>query len=417
MMQKRKEIIGSLITIGDEILLGDIPNGNAHYIASSLRAKGFRLRSMVTVGDEENDIIQTLNRHLKDSRFIIMTGGLGPTEDDRTNSAVSKAFDLPLVANRDYRESLRKKCAQRGLSWSEELDKLTELPEGAIKIGMGMAGFLIEHHDIPCYFLPGVPSEMRQLVTEVVIPDLELRFPNRPVYIKQILRIQGLRESAIGNRLKNLSFQDATIQLGYLPQPCENWVTLLITSEDERSATFRLQQAQKEIAARLGSEHISGLNDDSIETVVGRQLREKNWRMAAAESCTGGLVSSRITAIAGASDYFERAFITYSNEAKIEMLGVPPELLNQHGAVSEPVARAMAEGALKQAKVNVALAITGIAGPTGGSPDKPVGTVFVACSTLSHTQVEKHLFGGSREAVQEQSSQAALVLLWRVLLK
>lgn len=417
MSQKQEEIIGSLITIGDEILLGDIPNGNARYIASSLRAKGFRLKAMVTVGDEENDIIHTLNRHLKDSRFIIVTGGLGPTDDDRTNSAIAKAFDLPLVANREYRESLQKKCAERGLSWSEELDKLTELPEGATKIGVGMAGFTIEHHNIPCYFLPGVPAEMRQLMTEVVLPDLELRFPNRPFYIKQILRVQGLRESVIGNRLKSLSFEDAGIQVGYLPQRCENWVTLLITGEDEQSANARLQQAQKEIAVRLGSEHISGLNDDCIEAIVGRQLREKSWRMAAAESCTGGLVSSRITAIAGASDYFERAFITYSNEAKMEMLDVSPELLSQHGAVSKSVARAMAEGALKQANVDVALAITGIAGPSGGSPEKPVGTVFVACSTHSHTQVEKYLFGGTREAVQEQSAQAALVLLWKVLMK
>lgn len=417
MTQEQKQIIGSLITVGDEILLGDIPNGNAHYIAASLRSNGFRLRSMVTVGDAEHEIIQALHTRLEDSSFGIITGGIGPTEDDRTSAAAAKAFNLPLVVNDRYRQSLKEACTRRGLGWSEELDKLTELPQGAVKIGRGMAGFILEQDHVVCYFLPGVPAEMQQLMSDQVLPDLKRRFPERPVYIKQIIRVQGLRESVIGNRLKSLSWDDEAVQVGYLPQLYENWVTLLVTGKDQASATARLRQVHAQIVERLGAQHVSGLNDATIETVVGRQLRAKSWKLAVAESCTGGLICQRITSVAGASDYFERAFITYSNQAKMEMLGVSPDLLNQHGAVSEPTARAMAEGALQQASADVALAVTGIAGPAGGTPDKPVGTVFIACSTNSHTTVHKHLFAGPRAVVREQSAQAALVLLWRILLQ
>lgn len=417
MTNKQREVIGTLITIGDEILLGDIPNGNAHYIACTLHTKGFRLRSIVAIGDGEDEIVDIFSRHLPKSDFLVVTGGLGPTEDDRTIAAVARAFNLSLTVNHDYRERLQKHLAQRDLPWSDELDKLINLPDGSVKIGIGMAGFLLDHQNIPCYFLPGVPTEMRQLLTETVIPDLELRFPQRPVYVKDILRVQELPESSIGHRLKDLSFQDVGIDIGYLPQGNENWVTLLATAKNKEEANARLLQAQQQIIAQLGEEHVSGLNDDSIEKVVGAQLRGRRWKMAAAESCTGGLLSRRITAVAGASDYFERGFISYSNEAKMEMLGVPSSLLHEHGAVSEPVARAMVEGARKQAKVDVALAVTGIAGPTGGSPEKPVGTVFIACSTARQTKVEKHLFAGTREVVQEQSAQAALVLLWRILAK
>lgn len=415
MTNKNREIAGRLINIGDEILSGDVPNGNAHFMACALHNKGFRLRSMVTIGDREDDIVELLNHCLHGSDFLLVTGGLGPTEDDRTIAAAARAFNLSLTVSRADREQLQKYFAERNMPWSDDADKLISLPQGAVKLRMDMAGFLLDYQNIPCYFLPGVPAEMQQLMNEKVIPDLESRFPQRPVYIKQVLRVQGLTESVISYRLKDLSLQGLGIDIGYLPQRNENWVTLLATAATREEAHIRLHRAQQQIVARLGAECISGIDDESLEKVVGVRLREKKWKMAAAESCTGGLLSSRITTVSGASDYFERGFITYSNKAKAEMLEVPAELLRQHGAVSEPVARAMAEGARKQAKVDVAVAVTGTAGPTGGSPTKPVGTVFIACSTARQTQVEKHLFPGTRDMVQERSAQAALVLLWRIL--
>ena len=410
-----KEIIGSLLTIGDEILLGDIPNGNAHHIASELRSRGFRLDKMITVGDCEEEIIQILPMCLKKCDFLIVTGGLGPTDDDRTCAAVSKAFNRPLARNSNYAKWLEARLFKLGIAWSTQAARMAELPQGAVKIGLEMAGFFIEHLKIPCYFLPGVPHEMRFLLEKVVIPDLEARFPNRLVYVKHVLRVQGLMESEVNRRLKDLGLEAVGVEIGYYPQVGENWVSIFAAAPTEEEAQSCIRVAEVEVIARLGSEHISGHNDESLEIVVGRELRKRGWKMAAAESCTGGLLSNKITSVSGASDYFDRAFVTYSNEAKMEHLKVPAVLLRTHGAVSEPVARAMAEGTRSESNVDVTLAITGIAGPTGGSPEKPVGTVFIACATPERTVVEKHLFDGSREHIQESAAQAALVLLWRIL--
>ncbi len=415
MAKKPTEAIGSLLTIGDEILLGDIVNGNARHIAYELRTRGFRLEKIITVGDREDEIVESLVLCLDRSDFIIVTGGLGPTDDDRTNAAVSKAFDLPLVSDRRYTEWLKKHTAEHGIAWTSGVEKMAALPDGAVKLGMDMAGFFIDHQDVPCYFLPGVPSEMTFLLSNIVIPDLERRFPERGVYLKEIVRVQGYYESEVNLRLKDLSCRHIGVEIGYLPQGRENWVTLFATASSEEECRSRIREVREEVIARLGAQHISGRNDECLEKVVGRQLNDKSWRIAVAESCTGGRLSGRITSIAGASDYFDRAFITYSNQAKMDLLGVPGEMLEAYGAVSEQVAVAMAEGALKRAAVDVAVAVTGIAGPSGGSDEKPVGTVFIACVTPLGRKVTRHLFKGNREHIQESSVQAALLLLWRML--
>jgi nicotinamide-nucleotide amidase len=410
-----QEVTGSLLTIGDEILLGDIANGNAHHIASELRSRGFRLGKMVTVGDRAEEIVEILCQCVEGSRFIIVTGGLGPTDDDRTCEAVSKAFNLPLDPDEEYTRWLKQHVAERGRAWTEEVARMAKLPRGSVKLGLEMAGFFIEHHSIPCYFLPGVPHEMRHLLKELVIPDLEARFPDRLVYIKHVLRIQGMPESEINKKLKDMSSPCAGPQIGYLPQVGENWVTIFVAAGTMEEAQVQVKRAEEDVIRLLGSEHISGHNDESLEKVVGRQLMERDWTLVLAESCTGGLLSRKITTVAGASNYFDRGFITYSNQAKMDLLDVPEELLLARGAVSEPVAVAMARGARTHAGADVAVSITGIAGPSGGSDEKPVGTVFIACVTPSGSVVEKHAFGGDRVHVQESAAQAALVLLWRTL--
>lgn len=415
--QKTSEIVGSLLTIGDEILLGDIADSNSHYIAWELRARGFRLGRIITVGDQVEEIVEMISHCLLKSRFLIVTGGLGPTDDDKTSAASAIALGVPLVTHLDYRKWLEERLAQRGRDLSPEVARMADLPEGAVKLGQGMAGFFIEHQGIPCYFLPGVPHEMKTLLAELVIPDLEKRFPLRTRCMKRVIRVQGLLESEINQRLNDLDAREMAVEIGYYPQGRENWVTLFSTGESEKDCLERIDAAEAKVVARLGAERISGRNEETIEKVVGRQLLAKKWKLAVAESCTGGWVAKRITAVAGASDYFDRGFITYSNRAKMELLKVPGDLLESHGAVSEPVARAMAEGARLQAGVNVALAITGIAGPTGGTPEKPVGTVFISCATPEETLVEKHFFRGSREVIQESAAQTALVLLWRTLSK
>jgi nicotinamide-nucleotide amidase len=413
MAEGLRVVAGSLITIGDEILFGDIPNGNAHHIAVELRSKGFRLERMITVGDEEDEIVKTLLRAHQESRFLIITGGLGPTDDDRTNDAVSRAFRRRLLPDQGYTQWLKERLAQRGRSWTDQLAKMAQLPEGAVKLGVGMAGYFLEYENVPCYFLPGVPHEMKTLLAELVIPDLEKRFPHRLVSIKQILRIQGFYESELNRRLKTLGTETFGVEIGYLPHDAEIRLTLMATAESESEAQTRIEALEKKIIPLIGRQHVFGRNEETLETVIGEKLRHLSWRLAIAESCTGGLVSRKITAVPGASDYLDRAIVTYSNQAKEELLKVPGDLIAAHGAVSEQVALAMAQGIRSQARVDVALAITGIAGPTGGTEEKPVGTVYIACVTPKHSEIEKHLFTGNRELIQERAAQAALMLLLR----
>jgi len=408
-------VTGTLLTIGDEILLGDISNDNAHHIAIELRARGFLLDRMITVGDIEDDIVEYLGQCVSRSHFVIATGGLGPTDDDRTCSAVSRAFERPLICNRDYAAWLKGRLAGWGVEWSREMERMAELPEGAVKLGLNMAGFFVLQKDIPCYFLPGVPNEMKHLLAKNVIPDLETRFPDRCSYLKHIVRIQGLLEAQVSMLLRSFDPIRERVDIGYYPQGRENWVSIFAAAPDEEQCRSLVKNAEEKIIALIGSHHISGHNDDCLEKVIGRYLRERGWRLALAESCTGGLLSRKIAAVPGASDYLDRALVTYSNQAKMELLGVSEELLRVHGAVSEQVALAMAEGALKSAVAEVAVGITGIAGPTGGTPEKPVGTVFIACITSSRKVVEKYSFGGTREQIQESSTQAALVMMWKLL--
>ncbi len=415
MLDNHSHVTGTLLTIGDEILLGDIPNLNAHHIALELRARGFLLDRMLTIGDIEDDIIEYLGQCLTKCNFLIVTGGLGPTDDDRTSSAVSKAFGRPLITNLDYATWLQGRLSAWGVEWSREVQRMAELPEGAIKLGLEMAGFFVLHNEIPCYFLPGVPNEMKYLLKHAVIPDLESRFPGRCSYVKEIVRVQGLMESEMNKRLRAFDPGREGVDIGYYPQGRENWISIFAAARSEEECRGLIKRAEEKITALIGPRNISGRNDDCLEKVIGRHLRERGWRLVLAESCTGGLLARRITAIAGASDYLDRGFITYSNGAKTELLGVPEEVLNNYGAVSRQVALAMANGACTHAGVEVAVAITGIAGPTGGSPDKPVGTVFIACVTPSGKTVEKYHFSGTREQIQESAAHAALVIMWKLL--
>jgi len=301
------------------------------------------------------------------------------------------------------------------MEWSRELERLAELPDGALKIGLDMAGFFVLHNDIPCYFLPGVPNEMKHLMAENVIPDLETRFPNRCTYLKHIVRIQDLLEAQVNKKLRSFDPSREGVDIGYYPQGRESWVSIFAAAPNEEECRTLVKKAEEKSITLIGARHISGHNDDCLEKVIGRYLRERGWRLTIAESCTGGLASRKITAVPGASDYLDRAFVTYSNRAKTEILGVSEELLRAHGAVSGQVALAMAEGALKSASVEVSVGITGIAGPTGGTSEKPVGTVFIACVTPSQKIVEKYCLGGTREQIQESATQAALVMLWKLL--
>jgi nicotinamide-nucleotide amidase len=258
-----------------------------------------------------------------------------------------------------------------------------------------------------------VPHEMKTLLSDLVLPDLAERFPARQALVKQVLRIEGYYESELNRLLKALSTEAAGVEIGYLPHDAEIRLTFLASAESESTALARVEALERKVIRAIGEKHVIGRNEETLERVIGEKLRARGWRMAVAESCTGGLVSRKITSIPGASDYFERGLVTYSNAAKEELLHVPGALITTYGAVSEQVARAMVQGMRTQARVEVALAVTGVAGPTGGTEEKPVGTVFIGCATPQHCEVERVFFSGTRELIQERTAQAALMVLWR----
>ncbi len=413
MAKELRSIRGALITIGDEILFGDIPNGNAHHIALELRAEGFRLDRMVTVGDDEDEIVKALTRCHQESAFLIVTGGLGPTDDDRTNDAVACAFNRNLVLDPGYAKWLRERVTSQKRPWTEQVAKMAHMPEGAVKLGVGMAGYFLEHQNIPCFFLPGVPHEMKSLVAEFVLPELARRFPERLLQVKEVLHIEGFFESELNRRIKTLELSHAGVEIGYLPHDAEVRLTLMAAAESVAEAECRVAEVEEQIIGVIGREHLIGRNGETLERAVGTRLRARKWRVALAESCTGGLVARKITLVAGSSDYFERGVVAYSNQAKVDLLKVGADVLARHGAVSEETARAMVRGIRAEAGVEAALATTGIAGPSGGSDGKPVGTVFIACATPDREVVVEYHFSGSRELIQERTAQAALILLWR----
>jgi len=413
MAKELSSIRGTLITIGEELLFGDFPNGNAHHIALELRAKGIRLARMVTVGDDEDEIVKELSRCHRESAFLIVTGGLGPTDDDRTNDAVARAFNRNLVLDPGYAKWLRERLASQKRPWTEQVAKMAHMPEGAVKLGVGMAGYFLEHQNVPCFFLPGVPHEMKSLVAEFVLPELAERFPERLLQVKEVLRIEGFFESELNRRIKTLELSHAGVEIGYLPHDAEVRLTLMAAAESVAEAERRVAGGEEQLIGVIGREHLIGRNGETLERAVGTRLRARNWRLALAESCTGGLVARKITLVAGASDYFERGVVAYSNQAKVDLLKVAADVIARHGAVSEEAARAMVRGIRAEAGVEAALATTGIAGPSGGTDDKPVGTVFIACATPDREVVAEHHFSGSRELIQERTAQAALILLWR----
>lgn len=415
MAREARSIRGTLVTIGDEVLFGDILNTNARYIAMELRAKGFLLNRMITVGDQHDTIAATLLDAIKDTHFLVVTGGLGPTDDDRTNAAVAEAFGRRLELHTEYTAWLEARLKSMGRSWNAHLEKMATLPAGARKIGWEMAGFFLEHESVPCYFLPGVPHEMKDLMRAHVLPDLQARYPNRLFYVKRTLRVVGFYESELNGLIERVATEPGFKEIGYLPHGGEIRLTLLGAGASEEEALCRVEDLEASVVPLLGSHHIVGRDEETLEGAVGEALRRLGWKLSVAESCTGGLLARKITSVPGASDYFERGLVVYSNRAKTEMLAVPEGLIREHGAVSGPVAEAMARGLHRLAGTEAVLAVTGIAGPSGGTEEKPVGTVFVACLAGDFSGVKRFHFKGDREQIQERSAQAALIWLWRIL--
>ena len=404
---------GEIICIGDELISGRVGDKNAAYASSRLTPLGISVGAVSFIGDEPACIGDTLKRALARSDFVLVTGGLGVTDDDLTAQAAAEVFGLPLAESRRMIKNLRAFWSARGQDLPNEARKMAWLPEGADILCADCAGFrLTAGGGIPVFFLPGVPSETRRLVDEKVIPALLALLPDggedRPR--DRELTVFGLGESEIQKRLDHA--MPPGVSLGYYPVFPEEKLYLSARGADREKVEALLDEAQAEIMARLG-DYIVATGGEKLETAVVRLLGEKGLSLALAESCTGGLIGHRITGAPGASEVFLRGLVVYSNQAKQDLVGVSTQTLEKYGAVSAECASEMAIGALKSAGAGVAVSVTGIAGPGGGSPEKPVGTVFFGLAHGDDVKAEGYRFFGDRDMVKAQSAETALVWLRR----
>ena len=408
-----------IITIGDELISGRTADENARFLGEALYLRGFSVSKITTVGDGRGDISGALKNLKYDTRFIIVTGGRGPTEDDKTSEAAAFCFGKKLILNPEAFQMMEKLLGKANRKVSEVNKKQAVLPEGCTVIPnpAGTAcGFLIKEGSKHFIFLPGVPAEVRAMSNSFLLSYLEKESGNKNVILSKTLKVFGLWESMLQEKLAGILPDDGLVSLAYYPSLFEISLKLIAKGTDRKKVEAALEKAVETVDARIG-QYVYSTNGELLEEVTGRVLIEKGATVAVAESCTGGLISHRLTNISGSSGYLERSFVVYSNKAKDEILEVPADVLKDHGAVSEPVAKLMAEGVRKVSGTTFGLAVTGIAGPAGGTAEKPVGTVYIAVASEEKTEVKKHgFFFNNRERIKLITSQMALDYLRKTVL-
>lgn len=406
-----------IIAVGTEILLGDIVNSNAQYLAKELAALGIDMYYQQVVGDNEERIIHAFREGFTRSDIIITTGGLGPTNDDITKEVAAKYFNKELFPDKESTEAIKKYFILQGKNMPENNLKQGLIPEGAIilKNNNGTApGVIIESDNKIMIILPGPPKEMKPMFEESVKPYLQKKTDS--TLVSRMIKILGVGESLVVEQLKDLIDNQTNPTIA--PYAKEVGVMLRITAkaESEEAAIKLLAPVEEEIKKRLGN-NIYATEDISIEDVVAKLLIDKKLTISTAESCTGGMIASTLINYPGISEVFLEGAITYSNEAKNNRLGVKNETLDKYGAVSEETAREMAIGIAKTAKTDVSIVTTGIAGPDGGSEEKPVGLVYIGIYLNGEVKVEKCMFQGNRSRIRLQATIKALDILRRMLIE
>ena len=406
-----------VVTIGTELLLGQILDTNAAELGRGLAAAGVEVVRHSSVADRPEAIRAAVAEALERTGFVITTGGLGPTRDDMTKREVAALFGKALEMHAAVLRSLEERFRRLGRAMPAVNRTQAEVPDGATVLpnprGTAPGLWLEDSRGRVVVMLPGVPSEMRGLLAEEVLPRLAARTSGAVVRSRTV-RTTGIAESALAERVGAIEDAIAPLTLAYLPST--EGVELRVTAWGLRAddADRRLAEATAQLRERAG-EHCYGEDGTDLAATVLEQLRRRRARLVVAESCTGGLLGARITAVPGASDVFVGGVIAYDDAVKTAALGVPDELVRIHGAVSEEVVLGMALGAQQRFAAEAALAITGIAGPTGGTAEKPVGTVWIAARYRTDARALKRVFPGDRNEIRARSAQAALDLLRRLL--
>ncbi|MBS0169925.1 MAG: competence/damage-inducible protein A [Nitrospira sp.] len=423
-MKKSNAWTAETVAIGSELLLGGRLDTNSVHIADCLATHGIELRYKTTVGDDLSDMVTVLKVASRRVRVVIITGGLGPTVDDLTREAVAQATGHRLMRRKAALDEMTARLAQWGRTPTKSQFRQAMIPAGAdiLSNPVGTApGFALVWNGTFVAALPGVPREMEPMLRDGVMPRLQAWIPTQKVppatpMVRRVVHTSGVPESVVDQKLEGLVPQGSPIQLGIYASPMEVMVSL--TGPEKESGPVTIDRLFEEAKARLG-DILYGEADDTMEAVVGRLLTDQHMTLALAESCTGGLIGHRLTQIPGSSSYVDRGVVSYSNRAKVDLLGVSPDLLDRHGAVSAEVAAAMARGIRERSGVSVGLSVTGIAGPGGATKTKPVGLVYVGLDGGPGESLTKEFrfHGGDRSVIKQRSSQAALDFLRRWLIK
>ena len=414
-----------VLSIGTELTRGELVNSNAAWLSAGLTDLGFEVVEHAVVDDDQDRIIAALERLATFADVIVCTGGLGPTTDDLTTVAVAAALGVGLVRDEGSMDHIRRRFERLGRPMSDSNAKQADFPEGSTVLANPVgtaAGFEAKLRNARAYFMPGVPHEMKRMFDEQVVPRIRDIAPNDSHQIR--FRTFGSPESVVGEKLAGVEEAFPGVTIGYrahfpeievkvlarMPGPASRRPGAVLPLDPQAIVRDLAERAAAEVAARLG-DIVYGDGDDTFAGIVGRALRTRGWTFAIAESCTGGLVGHMITKEPGASDYLLLDAVTYANSAKQSVLGVDEDVLRGHGAVSPECAARMAEGARRVSGSDVALAITGIAGPGGASDNKPVGLVYFAIATKDGTEVKERRFNGERAWIQTLASYVGLQMV------
>ncbi len=411
-------MIAEIITIGDEILIGQIVDTNAVWISAQLNALGVTVGRRVTVGDDGDEIAACINAARRRARIVIMTGGLGPTKDDITKHVAARIFGCGLVRNEEQYELNKAQLMRRGIEFNELNAGQSDVPEECKVLhnhyGTAPGMWFDCEEGSVLVFLPGVPHEMKKMMELSVLPKLKERFPLRDVVHRTAVTF-GIAESVLAERIAEWERAlPAHLHLAYLPNPAQMKLRLSAYDVDGREVRREIEERFAELE-EIVKDHLIGYDDDTLPSVVARLLTERGASLAVAESCTGGALSAKFTAMSGASDYFKGGVTAYANDVKTGVLGVSESDIAVHGAVSREVAEQMAEGVRRLCGADYGLSTTGIAGPTGGTDDKPVGTVWMAVATPEGVVSSLMTGGRLREHNIEHACARVIYMLYREL--
>lgn len=418
-MQNTNIPTASIITIGDELLIGQVINTNSSWLADQLTNIGVKVIKMLTVQDDEKAIIDALNDAKNECKYIFISGGLGPTIDDITKRTLAKYMGVEMEFNPQFFEKVKAYIEKRGAKLDDMMYNYSFFPKGIkyLKNDVGTApGMYFEKKNSHFFSMPGVPSEMKSIFSNEILPILNSEVGELKI-VKKTLLTGGEMEAVIADRLKNIVEEmPQNVSIAYLPNlgKVRIRITASGTSNDE---AIKLNSIfVDKIKNELG-DIIYGFDEDIIEDVIGKLLITKALTCGTAESCTGGQIASKITSVSGSSEYFRGSIVAYSNEVKIKSLGVNLQTLIDNGAVSEQTVTEMVKGAIHNLDCDIAIASSGIAGPTGGTPEKPVGTIWIACGNKNKIVTEKLQLGDNRAKNIETTANMALNLCRKFLIE